>query len=95
VPRIHLGDPAAVNILGKQIPGKVARIGSIVGRNRLTSLDPRALRDLRVVEVSIRLDDAAAARHYVNMEVEAEVQPAGSAPASGIERAGPPSAGPG
>ena len=61
VPRIHQGDPADVDILGTHVPGKVTRIGSMVGTNRLTSVDPRALRDLRVVEVTIQLDQPAEA----------------------------------
>ena len=36
------GDPAEVDILGTRIAGKVTRIGSIVGKNQLTSIDPRA-----------------------------------------------------
>ena len=56
VPRIHLNDPAEVDILGTRVSGKVTRIGSMVGSNRLTSVDPRALRDLRVIEVTIQLD---------------------------------------
>jgi HlyD family secretion protein len=77
VPRIHPGDPAEVDILGTRVSGKVARIGSMVGSNRLTSVDPRALRDLRVVEVTIQLDDPAEASRYVNMEVEATIRPSG------------------
>ena len=61
--------------------GKVTRIGSIVGKNQLTSVDPRALRDLRVVEVTIQLDDSSEAARYVNMEVEATIRPSGTAPA--------------
>ena len=37
----------------RRIAGKVTRIGSIVGKNQLVSIDPRAMRDLRVVEVTI------------------------------------------
>ncbi len=77
VPRIHPGDPAEVDILGTRVAGKVIRIGSMVGKNRLTSVDPRALRDLRVVEVTIQLDDPGTASHYVSMEVEATIRPAG------------------
>jgi HlyD family secretion protein len=79
VPRIRMGDPAVVDILGSRVGGKVTRISSIVGRNQLTSVDPRALRDLRVVSVTIQLDDAATTARYVNLEVEAEIQPSGSA----------------
>jgi HlyD family secretion protein len=74
VPRIRLGDSAEVDILGTRVAGKVTRIGSMVGKNRLTSVDPRALRDLRVIEVTIQLDDAGAAARYVNMEVEATIR---------------------
>jgi HlyD family secretion protein len=79
VPRIRLGDPAVVDILGSRVGGKVTRISSIVGRNQLTSVDPRALRDLRVVAVTIQLEDAAAAARYVSLEVDAVIRPSGSA----------------
>ena len=92
VPRIRLRDPAEVNILGTHVTGKVVRIGSMVGKNRLTSIDPRALRDLRVIEVTIQLDDAAAAARYVNMEVEATIRPSSgpsNAPGEKAEHRGP------
>jgi hypothetical protein len=38
-------------------------------------VDPRALRDLRVVEVTIQLDQPDVAAHYLNMEVEATIRP--------------------
>jgi HlyD family secretion protein len=73
VPRIRPGDPAEVDVLGTRVAGKVGRIGSIVGKNQLTSIDPRALRDLRVVEVIIELERAAPADRFVDMEVEAVI----------------------
>jgi HlyD family secretion protein len=82
VPRIRPRDPAEVDILGTRVAGKVSRIGSIVGKNQLTSIDPRAMRDLRVVEVTIQLDEAAPAARYVGMEVEAVIRPSGMAAAS-------------
>ena len=78
VPRIRPGDPAEVDILGTRVGGKVTRIGSIVGKNQLTSIDPRAMRDLRVVEVTIQLDQAEPAARYVDMEVEAVIRPSGT-----------------
>jgi HlyD family secretion protein len=75
VPRIRPGDPAEVDILGTRVAGKVGRIGSIVGKNQLTSIDPRAMRDLRVVEVTIELEQAAPANRFVDMEVEAVIRP--------------------
>jgi HlyD family secretion protein len=86
VPRIHPGDPAEVDILGTHVTGKVTRIGSMVGKNRLTSVDPRALRDLRVVEVTIQLDDPGVAARYVNMEVEATIRPSAGLPATAASR---------
>jgi HlyD family secretion protein len=80
VPRLRVGDPAVVNLLGNPVAGTVARIGSIVGKNQLTSVDPRALRDLRVVEVTVQLVDSSVAARYVNMEVEATIRPSGTEP---------------
>jgi HlyD family secretion protein len=80
VSRIRVGDPAELDILGNRVAGKVTRIGSIVGENRLTRVDPRALRDLRVVAVTIELDDGAVAARYVNMEVEVTIRPSGTSP---------------
>ncbi len=90
VPRIRPGDPAEVDILGTRVAGRVDRIGSIVGRNQLTSIDPRAMRDLRVVEVTIRLEAAAPANRFVDMEVEAVIRPSGSSPPTAPRDALPP-----
>lgn len=79
VPRLAVGDPASVSVQGRTIAGKVARIGRVVGRNGLKSLDPRALQDLHIVEVTIALDDAAEASHYVNMQVDVTIRPGGRA----------------
>ncbi len=83
VPRIRPGDPAEVDILGNRVPGKVAQIRETVGSNRLTSVDPRALRDLRVIEVTIALDRSTEASRYVNMEVEVTIRPSGASQPSG------------
>lgn len=56
------------------LTGKVERIGSVVGPNRLVSLDPRRSTDDRVVEVRIRLDDAAQAAGRINLEVTATIE---------------------
>jgi HlyD family secretion protein len=88
VPRLRVSDPAVVSIQGNPVAGTVARIGSIVGKNQLTSVDPRALRDLRVVEVTIQLVDSSLAARYVNMEVEATIRPSGTEPATATHAAG-------
>ena len=49
VPRLKVGDAATVQVLEQSVTGKVTRIGSVVGKNQLVSLDPRALQDRRVV----------------------------------------------
>ena len=75
VPRVKVGDPAEVLILSHPVVGKVTRIGHLVGRNNLSSLDPRALQDRRTVSVTIELEDDALAADYVNMEVEVTIRP--------------------
>ena len=80
IPRLRTGDPATVELLDQTVTGKVTLIGSMVGKNQLTNLDPRALQDRRVVKVTISLDNPALAARFVNMEVEAAIKPgAGSA----------------
>jgi len=76
IPRLHTGDPATVRVLDQSVTGKVTLIGSIVGKNYLTNLDPRALQDRRVVKVTIRLDNPALAAGFINMEAEAAIKPA-------------------
>jgi HlyD family secretion protein len=75
VPRLAVGDPAEVSVQGRTIAGKVARIGQAVGGNSLKNLDPRALQDMHVVKVTIALNEAAEASHYVNMQVDVTIRP--------------------
>jgi ABC exporter DevB family membrane fusion protein len=75
VPKIRSGDSAVVAVLDRSVAGKVTAIGSIVGKNQLNNVDPRALQDRRVVKVTISLDDPAMAARFVNMEVEVSIQP--------------------
>jgi HlyD family secretion protein len=67
---IGTGDAADVNILGRTVAGEVTRVGTTVGRNAITSLDPTALADRRVVEVVVRLADPSLASRLVNMQVD-------------------------
>jgi HlyD family secretion protein len=78
VPRLSIGDSATVQILDQSLAGKVARIGSIVSRNQIANLDPRALQDRRVVKVTINLQDPLLARRLVNMEVDVAIEPGSS-----------------
>jgi HlyD family secretion protein len=82
VPRLKLGDAASVQVLDQAVAGKVTRIGSVVGKNQLTNIDPRALQDRRVVKVMIALDQPEPARRFVNMEVEVTIKPGGGAVAT-------------
>jgi HlyD family secretion protein len=75
VPRLRVGDPATARVLETDVVGKVTRIGSVVGKNQLMSLDPRALQDRRVVKVTIGLDSPELARLLVNMEVDVAIRP--------------------
>ena len=75
IPRLRPGDPATVQVLDQSVTGRVTLIGSIVGKNQLTNLDPRALQDRRVAKVTIGLDNPALAARFVNMEVEATIKP--------------------
>lgn len=75
VPRVRAGDPADVVIQGKPVAGKVTRVSGMVVPNQMRDVDPRALQDLRVIRVTIRLDDGAEASRYVNMQVEATIRP--------------------
>jgi HlyD family secretion protein len=71
---VAVGDAAEVSILGRSVPGEVTHVGAIVTRNALTSLDPAALADRRVVEVVVRLADPALAARLVNMLVEVAIR---------------------
>jgi len=68
--------------LAQPLSGKVEKIGLIVGKNRMYSLDPTRNADLRVVEVRILLDAASAARaaRFVSLQVNATIEPS-NAPA--------------
>lgn len=80
VPRLKAGDAASVQILDESVAGRVTQIGMMVSRNQLTSVDPRALQDRRVVKVKIRLNDSTLAAKLVNMEVEVTITPGQPAP---------------
>lgn len=75
--RVKVGDAASVKILDQSVPGKVTRIGSVVGRNQAANMDPRALKDVRVVKVWVALDDPKLASRLINMEAEVVITPGG------------------
>jgi len=70
--RVSIGDPVTVTAeaLREELSGVVAAIGLEIGRQSMTSSDPAANTDARVVDVIIVLDEAssAAARRFTNLE---------------------------
>ena len=60
---------ATADALPKPLTGTVEKIGSVVGKNRILSIDPRQNSDARVVEVRIALDDSTTAARLVGLQV--------------------------
>lgn len=71
--RISIGDPVKVfaDALGQDLSGRITAIGIQIGRQTITSDDPAANTDARVVDVIVALDDAssALAARFTNLEV--------------------------
>jgi len=63
--------------LSEKLSGTVERIGIVVGKNRMYSLDPTRNADLRVIEVRVLLDAASSERasKYVSLQVNASIEP--------------------
>jgi HlyD family secretion protein len=72
---VQVGDLATATILGTVVPGKVTRIGRLVGRNQLANIDPRTPQDLRVVNVTVQLDRPEPAARLMNLQVEVKISP--------------------
>lgn len=60
--------------LKSALTGKVARIGSIVAKNEVDTLNPTASADARVVEVLIDLDPSEEAAQFINLQVDVKIQ---------------------
>lgn len=74
------GDPADVFLFGRGLPAEVVHVGKVVLPNQITSLDPSARVDRRVVAVTVRIKDPAEATKYVNMQVEVAIKPSPARP---------------
>jgi HlyD family secretion protein len=63
--------------LKDKLTGTVERVGIVVGKNRMYSLDPTRNADLRVIEVRVLLDAPSAERaaKYVSLQVNASIEP--------------------
>ena len=76
--RVAVGQSVSIrsSVLGEgELAGRVARIGTLVGRQNVTKDDPAANTDARVLEVIVTLDDASSARaaRLVGLEVVARI----------------------
>jgi HlyD family secretion protein len=75
--RVQVGQRATVSspALADPLVGKVERIGRKIGKLDVLDADPVAKTDARVVEVEIRLDDAARVAALTNLQVEVSIEP--------------------
>lgn len=76
---IYVKEGQKAQIMSPALPGPqtgtVESIGLKVGRLDVLGMDPVAQADARVIEVHIRLEDAAAVSHLTNLQVEVEITP--------------------
>lgn len=83
VGRVTIGDPATISAdaLAQDLIGVVSAIGLEIGRQSITSNDPAANTDARVVDVIVTLDAASSpiAAAYTNLEAIVRID-AGRAP---------------
>jgi HlyD family secretion protein len=79
IPRVQLKDKATITSavfkeLGyDKLEGEVYSIGEIVGKPQVTSPDPLATVDYRIVEVKILLDQSEPAAKYIGHEVDVSI----------------------
>ena len=68
--RLRIGQTCQItaDALAKPLTGVVEKISTVVGRNRLMSLDPRRSTDDRIVEVIVRVNEPAEAARLVNLQ---------------------------
>ncbi|GFE64389.1 HlyD family efflux transporter periplasmic adaptor subunit [Litoreibacter roseus] len=75
--RVALGDPVTIfaDALASDLLGSVSAIGLEIGRQTVTSDDPAANTDARVVDVIVTLDKASSdiASRFTNLEVVARI----------------------
>jgi HlyD family secretion protein len=83
--RVRIGQTATIAspALARPLTGKVVRIGNMIFKNDVLSVDPTADADARVVEVRIDLDDPAPVRSLSRLTVDVLIQTAKAAVAAG------------
>jgi HlyD family secretion protein len=77
IARVRVGQRARVRsaVLPKELTGTVERIAMQIGRKSIMEDSPSADRDVRVVEVKVKLDDSALAAHFTKLQVEVRFDP--------------------
>jgi HlyD family secretion protein len=75
ITRVKVGQRARIRspLLARELTGTVERLGAMVGKRDLLGTDPAARKDVRVVEVEIRLDDAAPAADLIYLQVDVSI----------------------
>lgn len=91
ITRVALGQPVSIrsSVLGETaLTGKVARVGALVGRQKVTADDPAANTDARVLEVIVALDEPSSERaaRLVGLEVIGRINVAGEVAADGLTK---------
>lgn len=78
VRHLAVGQRAVVRAdsLPSPLHGVIAHLGSVVTKNTTLPVDPASFSDGRIVEVKVRLDDNAAARHLIHGRVTVVFTPA-------------------
>jgi HlyD family secretion protein len=85
ISRVKVGQTAEISsrALTRPVRGRVARIGDMIFKNDILSIDPAARADARVVEVWIDLDDPAATQGLTNLTVDVRIDTSESGGALG------------
>jgi HlyD family secretion protein len=75
--RVTLGDPVTITApaISGELKGQVSAIGLEIGRQSITSDDPAANTDARVVDVIVTLDSGSSAKadRLTNLQVVARI----------------------
>jgi len=72
--RVHLRATVTSPAFAGSLHGTVEEIGSLVDRNAVLDLDPRAAQDARVVEVRIKLDEPEKVAHLSHLQVSTRIE---------------------
>ncbi len=78
VRRLSVGQRAVIRAESLPAPlgGVIDHLGTVVTKNTTLPVDPAAFSDARIVEVKVRLDEAAVARRLIHGRVSVVFTPA-------------------